>query len=118
MNNTLNQCKDFYGNPPRSISLWERSTYFHIPKPIWLWLSPSDEINVLFKNLPHVFRNGVVVWGHIIQANELLFEPGSDNCPGEIVYSIEDSENVTHEYLAKVAEELYNLKEQHHMILH
>ena len=63
--------------------MWDRLTYWRVPKPLWLRLSPSDNLTTLFRRMKRLFREGVVVWGHLIQANALLYEDGSDNCPGE-----------------------------------
>ena len=55
--------------------------------------------------------NGQVVWGHIIQANEQLYEPDdSSNCPAAIVYSI-DAYYLAHpEELGDIASMLFDLK--------
>ena len=70
----------------------------------------SDELTTLFQNLPALFTKGIVVWGHIIQANRLMFEPGIFNCPGELVYSLADPSRVRPERLQQVATRLQELK--------
>lgn len=106
----IDECIDNFGPAPRRLSLWDRLTYFRIPKPDWLIDDPSDRINILFQNLPGLFTNGSVVWGHIVQANRLMFEPGVHSCPGELVYSLADPRRVTPEALHQVATRLYELK--------
>jgi hypothetical protein len=63
-----------------------------------------------FKNLDALFSKGIVVWGHIIQANSMMWEDGPHNCPGELVYSFDDIDRVDPDYLREVAAELYGLK--------
>jgi len=80
---------------------------------MWLWLSPGDKMATLFRNTNPLFRDGVVVWGHVIQANQLMFQPGSENCPGEVVYSLAESHQVDPDTLAQVARDLFSLKGTH-----
>ncbi len=110
MRASLRECTNNYGKAPRPLSLWDHLTYFNIPKPQWLRADPSDRLMILFRNLHALFREGTVVWGHVIQANQLLFEKGTHNHPGEVVYSLADSNRVNPEYLQHVAHQLYLLK--------
>jgi len=110
MNNAIRKCVDNFGEAPREFSLWDRLTYFRVSKPAWLRSDPTDELTTHFKNLKSVFTNGTVTWGHIVQANVLMFEDGSHNCPGELVYSIENHNRFDPEYLQCVAGELFRLK--------
>lgn len=110
MSNAIQECIENFGHPPRRQSLWNKLTYFRIPKPAWLRTNPSDALTTLFDNLPTLFTEGTVVWGHVIQANSLLFEPGAFDCPGELVYSLEDARRVDADYLREVAHTLYSLK--------
>ena len=57
-----------------------------------------------------VFRDGEVVWGHIIQANSQLFQPGDEDAPGELVYSLQDKNMVRTDQLAQLATRLFSLK--------
>src|SRR5688500_9241296 len=110
MADPLHECIRNFGRAPRELSLWDRLTYLRVPKPAWLRAEPDDKLNALFQNLPTLFANGTVVWGHIIQANRMMFEAGPINCPGEFVYSLEDARIANPQNLQKVAHELYSLK--------
>lgn len=110
MPNPIHECIENFGPAPRRQSRWDRLTYFRVPKPLWLRQRPSDGLNTLFENLPALFTAGTVVWGHIIQANSLLFQPGADDCPGELVYSLTDAQRVDPDYLGQVAHQLFSLK--------
>lgn len=85
MNKTIRQCINNYGETPRRFSLWDRLTYLRVSKPAWLHRNPEDRLSTHFKNLNAVFSHGMVTWGHVIQANALMFEAGSMDCPGELV---------------------------------
>ncbi len=100
---SLQICREEFGSPPRKFGWWERNTYLHVPTPPWATQNKSDKLNELFKNVPNVFSEGVVVWGQIIQANQLLFSPGADNCPGEVVFSASKRVDSQVELLREVA---------------
>lgn len=106
----LHKCIENFGIAPRRFSRWDRLAYLHLTKPLWLRLNPFEELRTLFRNQRTLLADGTVVWGYIIQANCLLYEAGNDNCPGEIVYSLDKDNGVDHVYLAQVASELYSLK--------
>lgn len=106
----ISECIRNLGPSPRSFSWWDRWNYLRISRPTWLWFDASDELQTFFRHALDVLEGGVVVWGHVIQANQLMFEPGSDNCPGEVVYSFHNPEQVDPEYLLHVARGLFELK--------
>lgn len=110
MNQSIRECASNIGEAPRRFSLLDRLTYLRVPKPAWLRSNPTDKLSIHFNNLSGVFSNGMITWGYIIQANAMLFESGRIDCPGEIVYSIDDAERVDTEHLQDVAVELYRLK--------
>lgn len=110
MRNAIDECIENFGPAPRRQSWWDRLTYLRVPRPRWLPANSSDGLSTLFQNLHTLFTEGTVVWGHIIQANSLLFAPGADDCPGELVYSLADTRRVDPEDLGQVAHQLYTLK--------
>lgn len=110
MSDLIHECIDNFGDAPRKLSFWNRLTYLYLPKPDWLERDPADLLNTIFKNARKVFSEGVVVWGHIIQVNALMFEEGIHNCPGEVVYSLEDSLGTDPNTLERIAHKLFSLK--------
>ena len=106
----ISHCASVFGEAPREFSFMDRWSYLRVGKPLWLWLSPADPLTILFRNMRTLFQEGTVVWGHIIQANQLMFADGDANCPGEVVYSLADSKAAEPEYLQDVAQALYSLK--------
>ena len=106
----LSQCARNFGESPRESSLWERLTYWRVVRPDWLYQDPHDALETLFLNLRTLRRDGRVVWGYFIQANRLLYSPGGDDCPAEVVYSLDDSNPICPEELDEVAGELASLK--------
>ncbi|MEM8944501.1 MAG: hypothetical protein AAGD11_04895 [Planctomycetota bacterium] len=110
MSDVLFDCMANFGNAPRKFSTWDRVTYLRVSRPAWLREFPTDKLALLFSHMSTLFREGRVVWGHIIQANALLFEEGNEDCPGEFVYSLADPNIVKPEHLQKVASSLSSLK--------
>jgi len=106
----LNDCVENFGPVPRPHSLWTRYRYLRIPDPPWLRQHPHDKMALLFQNVQALFTHGVVVWGHVIQANMLLFEEGNDDCPGEVVFSFARSVQRNPINLQAVSSSLYALK--------
>ncbi len=103
------ECAANFGPPPRRISLWDRLTYWRVPRPEWIYREPIDDLETLFLKLAELRRDGRVVWGHFVQANSLLFSPGDWDCPAEVVYS-HDHPDIGLEELNDIASKLFALK--------
>lgn len=110
MNTLLNHCKKVLGPPPRKLP-FERS-YLQLHRPDWLMhpQNKDDRLNLIFDNLGTVLQRGIVAWGQIVQANTLMFEPGDQDCPGELLYSSSHPGSVDLNELQDVAQRLYALK--------
>ncbi|MBX3443823.1 MAG: hypothetical protein KF774_15550 [Planctomyces sp.] len=104
----LAKCAKNVGESPRRISLWDRLTYWRVARPPWL--KSGNELETVFQNLASLRRDGVVLWGHIVQANELMFSPGPYNCPGDVVYSLDAGQRADPIELGEVAHALFSLK--------
>ena len=106
----IQECREKFGRAPRNISLYNRMTYFRVTKPLWLWLNRSDKLHTLLRNKRSLFNNGVVVWGQVVQANNLLFRHGYEDCPGEIVYSLNRTLHSDGRQMQRIASRLFALK--------
>ncbi|MEZ6049335.1 MAG: hypothetical protein R3C11_27905 [Planctomycetaceae bacterium] len=74
-------------------------------------MDPADKINIIFDEHKRLFKEGVIVWGHIIQANAHLFDSNDDHdCPAETVYSLSSNESANPEDLERIAHKLFSLK--------
>jgi len=105
----IEECRGKFGGPgKRKFSLLDRWGYMKVPKP--KWCTAEDELCQFFKNQRDVFQYGVVVWGHIVQANSLLFEPGDDDCPASIIFCPSPAVQVDSSHLRTVASQLFQLK--------
>ncbi len=68
----------------------------------------ADPLGRWFDGLPVLLQSGRVVWARVVQANTLLFRPGQDDHPGEVVY--DPAGRADPDALDAVAERLYALK--------
>lgn len=109
MRDLLDECRKAFGTAPREFALWDRLAYFRVAQPAWVHGNPPDDLCLLFDNLELLFSRGIVVWGHVVQANQLLFGSGHHNCPGEVVYSLDDA-RIEPEDLEQIASRLFALK--------
>ncbi|QNK68633.1 hypothetical protein [Variovorax sp. PAMC26660] len=51
------------------------------------WLKPTDGLTEFFERQTLLLTEGHIVWGALVQANQLLFKPGEANCPALLVHS-------------------------------
>ncbi|GEP45229.1 suppressor of fused domain protein [Brevifollis gellanilyticus] len=57
-----------------------------------------------------IWREGKIVWGHVIVANRALRQPGEDDLPGEVVYTLDAPDDEALEKLPKIAQALAEAK--------
>lgn len=104
----LQQCRHEFGEAPRQFSWIDRMTYLSSNRPSWC--KRTDKLTLYFDNQKQLLEQGDVVWGCVVQANQLLFSPGTMSCPGDVVYCLERDRPDVLETLRQVARELYQLK--------
>jgi len=61
----------------------EEKQAVRIIAPLWL---DRDPMRRTFFRHTDIWNGGKVVWGRIVQANNLLFSPGEDDCPAGVLY--------------------------------
>lgn len=94
MRDILARCRRSFGEPPRRLRLTKWADVAFDPPP---WLGKHPDVAHLkgiaidawltYEGQRELRRHGRVVWGAIVQANAMLFQPGPDDLPGAIVYS-------------------------------
>lgn len=65
-------------------SWWKRLTESMRPPG---WMPTDDALREVYRQQWTLIEKGRVVWGHIVQANKLLFEAGAINSPANVLYS-------------------------------
>lgn len=112
MNNVLRACQHNFGEPPRSLSFGEKLR-FRIWPPSWCLLG-GDPLMGLYWNQKKLRDRGRVVWGHLVQANNLLFKPGPHDCPANVIYEPVASGERSYIALPRIAQSIFDLKGQRH----
>lgn len=80
-----------------------------LSRPSWM---ENDELSILYDEYDKLFEKGMIYYGCIVQANEILFddEPKCD-CPANIIYTRDPIVNEDPEILQKLAKKLFMYKE-------
>ena len=73
------------------------------------WLSESESLIHTYRDHDLLLSQGEIVWAHIVQANSLLFKPGKEDSPAEIVFSLDRVFDEDIEALRLIAERIYDL---------
>lgn len=74
------------------------------------WLPADDALRRIYDDQWRLRRDGRVVWGHIVQANALLFEPGSGCHPAAAIWSPDPWYDGNLPELAAIAGGMYETK--------
>lgn len=57
-----------------------------------------------------IWRRGRIVWGYIVMANEALYLPGTDDLPGDVIYSLTATDEEAMARLPEIADALFEAK--------
>lgn len=103
-----------YTNPFKDVVLekelkklpYQYRNYLQVLPPNWL---KEDYLYHQIKQIPHLYRNGYVVWGAVIRINTQMFEPQGDNGVGEVLF--DPTGRMHPEELQEIAQKLHKLKE-------
>ncbi len=104
----LNAAREAFGNSSRSFSILDH-LYNYIFPPLWI-IQCVDPLYRIYKDQAKLFKNGTIVWGHLVQANVDLFKSGYDSLPAGIVFSLDPYFENNLEHLEKIAGHLFSLK--------
>ena len=109
----IERCREEFGDPPRDLSRddkaefrlrvsWSMRCYF--------WRT-RDSLQMIYRD-QHILRDhGELVWGHIVQANQILFDrSNSQPMPACGVYSSDPYFDDRVNSLRDIGHELYELK--------
>ncbi len=107
----LEACRSNFGAAPRRFGFFQKRA-LKTPPPQWMNEEPGDPLWQHYRERELLLREGVVVWGHLIQANRLLFEPGPLDHPCAALYSFDPYFDDRPELLEELGHGLYALKGQ------
>ena len=74
------------------------------------WMRATDALSEAVDKQALLLAEGKVVWGSVVQANNLLFKPGDSDHPAMVVYSRESELDARPAELRAIAQRIYKLK--------
>jgi hypothetical protein len=74
------------------------------------WLPATDRLAGTYRELDRLLLEGDVVWGALVQANNLLFRPGPNDHPALALYAADRSFDDRPETLQAIARRPFRLK--------
>jgi hypothetical protein len=109
----IDQSRHNFGPAPRTLSA-EEQTYFRVSGSLMMWIG-MDGLGRMYRHQDRLRDRGQVVWSHVIQANEVLFDPndeGDDDWPALVLYSLDPTFDGTPEQLQQLASKLFRLRSE------
>lgn len=103
------ECGRRLGQTPRRFWFW-RWGYLRAHPPGWLRERPGDPLWDVFRAQWRLLKEGRLMWGQIVQANTLLFEPGPDDCPASLLISEDPLAHRSPDRLGDAARAMFKLK--------
>jgi hypothetical protein len=104
----LGACRDVFAAARAGARERLRDYFFLHPNPPgWVTRDPLREV---YGRRDELLSKGVVVWGALVQANQLLFRPGTHDAPGEVLYCADANREVDPAELWMIATRLFALK--------
>ncbi|BAY27627.1 hypothetical protein NIES2100_74520 [Calothrix sp. NIES-2100] len=107
----LYQTRKNFHKHSREFSL-KRLMYNSLIPPWWMIKAGDRRFCVLYRDQNILWKKGIVVWGRIVQANNLLFDPGKWDHPAVIVFSPVPVFDSKLKDLTRIAHDLYELKDK------
>jgi hypothetical protein len=98
-----------YADRQRRMGLFQRVAQ-RLRQPAWMRATPDDQLRLVYQDQWPLRKRGRVHWGHIIQANTLLFAPGPHDHPAAVLWSPDEWYDDHLDELARIASSLYSLK--------
>ncbi len=91
------------GAAPRQIDVWD-----HLEPP--RWMKADDPLRASYARRRDLLTSGDVVWGHVVQANTLLFKPGDKSSGACVVFGARADDDLGPDQLERAAAAIYALK--------
>lgn len=85
-------------------------TYYLMVPPGYAIRGGDNRYNRLYLDQFKIYKNGKVVWGHLVQANNELFCKGRRNLPAAFIYSLDPIVDSNPSILAEGARKLFETK--------
>ena len=74
------------------------------------WMKPADALSEVVDRQALLLAEGRVVWAALVQANNLLYKAGAEDCPAQVVYSRDPDFDARPAELRAIAQRIFKLK--------
>jgi hypothetical protein len=105
----IQNSRNIFNGAPRQFGIWGK-LYHKIRPPGWMRESKDTRFLQLYRDQDILLQNGMVVWGQIIQANELLYDFGLADHPAAVIYSLDTAIDANPMILEDAAAILFDTK--------
>jgi hypothetical protein len=104
----LDDVRDAMGDRPRDLGYFTLSR-LRVDMPDWM-RDDEDDLLEVFDFFEDLLIDGDIVWGALVQANGLLFEPGREDHPAVVIYAANGSFDDQPHRLLAIARRMFRLK--------
>src|SRR5262245_39677660 len=90
--NLIRACRARFGSPPRSLSAADTVAcqLSLAPELEAMFRDSNDPLLRILADQQILLNRGEIVWGRLVQANQILFDPSNDNtAPANMIYSLD-----------------------------
>jgi hypothetical protein len=105
----IDAVRHLMGDPPRRFDP-ALATYLTVLPPKWLAPNPNDEMWLNVHNQECIRRDGRVVWGTVVQANNVLFKRVNLESGASVIYSPDPWFDRHRDELGEIAQHCFALK--------
>src|SRR5262249_19189053 len=107
----IQRCRKYLGAPPREL-VGKEQNYFRLRPSLLMravFMLNGDKLGLILRD-QHILRDyGRVVWGCLVQANQVLFNPSNRQMlPANVIYSPDTYFDDHLTFLRSVASELFD----------
>jgi hypothetical protein len=113
MSEAIRRCRQNLGSPPRQLPPEERRSFRLRPSLYvsFLFLLRRDKLRLILRDQDLLRDCGRVVWGFLVQANNILFDPANRQVlPANVIYSPDQYFDGRVSVLEGIAHKLFELK--------
>jgi hypothetical protein len=104
---SIEETRELFQSKRHSLGFFEKRK-FKPKAPAWV---RGSQLKTIYDSVNLLRQEGQVVWGHIVQANSLLFDPHEKaDCPAAAIYSLDPYYDGKVDELEEIASSLFEIK--------
>jgi hypothetical protein len=99
--------REWMGEPPRQFGFFDKLKLRVSPP---AWMQANDDLREVYRAHDLLLREGRIVWSALVQANNMLFQPGPSDHPALLIHSRDLAFDDRLDLLREVAHRIYTFK--------